>query len=64
MPIVEPVIKDVVHKRCEEEGCGKIPAFNSPNEKKPRFCGSYKRDGMKDVRNNRFEEEYLCSFLI
>lgn len=42
----------IVHKRvCEHPGgeCKKVPHFDFPNRKRPRFCFTHKQEGMEDI---------------
>lgn len=36
-------------KKCEQQDCGVQANFNTPGEKKARFCASHKDEGMKNV---------------
>jgi len=46
---------------CEASDCAKWPSFNAFGEKKARFCGAHKEDGMVDVMNKRWCLEDGCS---
>lgn len=39
---------DVKTKRCQENGCNKLSAFNLPGEKGRKYCVLHKKEGMID----------------
>ena len=50
-------MEDLIHKKCEKEGCETIPIYNYKGEKKGRFCKEHKLEGMINIKDNKCEKE-------
>jgi hypothetical protein len=48
---------DVKSKKCEFEGCTKVPNFNLPDQKTGKYCKIHKEDDMIDIKNKQCEFE-------
>ena len=48
---------DIIHKKCQHEGCTTRPTFNKPGEKIAIFCSKHKKDGMVNVMNKTCQHE-------
>lgn len=43
----------VKSKRCLQDGCDVIPAFNPTDQNKGIYCDKHKKMGMIDVKNKK-----------
>jgi hypothetical protein len=48
---------DIVHKKCIEDHCDKIPSFNYETEIKGIYCANHKKDNMINFNNDYCIEE-------
>ena len=53
----EPNMINVTNKKCEVDGCEKIPTYNVRGKKKGRFCADHKESNMVDVKNKKCEAD-------
>ena len=57
----EPGMINVVHKRCEKDGCTSQPVFNYEGQKKGMYCNEHKEPGMIDIVNKRCQKDGCTS---
>ncbi len=55
---------DVIHKKCNFNGCFKIPLYNVPDIKKGIYCSKHKLENMVDVINKRCKKNNCTSMII
>ena len=55
--IREDPTANVLNKKCQQDGCCKIPAFNFKGEKEMFFCFTHKKEGMINIANKRCHQD-------